>query len=133
MEEGIWMPVSHEFNADISIMGVKARATYTSAVKYLEVEPDRSLAVPSAYTAVTDDENQPEVKTPVQKEIEVILSKDELTARDMSRLARLNEKNAVGSRENHPWRLWKELLSLSRKTPHQKDSAYWNKMPDPSR
>ncbi|MCK7541846.1 MAG: DUF5686 family protein [Marinilabiliales bacterium] len=71
VEQGIWMPVSHEFNADISIMGVKARATYTSAVKYLEVEPDRSLAVPSAYTAVTDEENQPETKTPVQKEIEV--------------------------------------------------------------
>ena len=128
VEEGIWMPVSHEFNADISIMGVKARATYTSAVKYLEVEPDRSLKMPSAYTAVTDEEIQPEIKTPVQKEIEVLLSKDELTARDMSRLARLNEKNAGSTKEKPPLEIVDKTTFIIEEDATQKDSAYWNEV-----
>ncbi len=52
VEAGIWLPVSLEFRFDLSIVGVKAGASYNSAVKYLEVEPDRSLSPPSGYSTV---------------------------------------------------------------------------------
>src|SRR5690606_29201897 len=74
VEAGIWMPVSHEFNVDISLMGVKARAAYTSAVKYLEVEPDRSLPRPPSYTLAAEpdpvDVPEAEAKSTTQREIE---------------------------------------------------------------
>ncbi|MHC1733275.1 MAG: DUF5686 and carboxypeptidase regulatory-like domain-containing protein [Bacteroidales bacterium] len=129
VEAGIWMPVTHEFNADISLMGVKARAAYTSAVKYLEVEPDRSLPRPPSYTlaAETDAAGDPEAeaKSPTQREIETILQKDDLTARDMSRLARLNEKNARQTREKPPLEIEDKTTVIIEEDATKRDSAWW--------
>jgi len=129
VEEGIWMPVSHEFSADISIMGVKARAAYTSAVKYLEVEPDRSIRRPPAYEtadaagAVEVPDGRP--KTAGEREIEALLAKDDLTARDMSRLARLNEKNARSAREKPPLQIEDKTTVIVEDGATGRDSAYW--------
>ncbi len=128
VEQQIWMPVSHEFNVDISIMGVKARVTYTSAVKYLEVEPDRSLAVPRAYATVTDAGPEEEVKTAEQREIEVLLAKDELSSRDMSKLARLNRKNADRSVEKPPLEIEEKTTFIIDEDATQKDSSYWKEV-----
>jgi len=128
VEAGIWMPVSHEFKVDISIMGVKARATYSSAVKYLEVEPDRSLPAPLFYTGVTPEmhsEKRGEIKSPAQSEIEAILAKDDISVRDMSRLARLNEKNAVNIREKPPLEIEEKTTVIIEEDATRKDSAYW--------
>jgi hypothetical protein len=76
VEEGIWLPVSHEFRFDIAIVGVKAGASYSSAVKYLEVEPDRSLSPPSVYSTESANASETEIKTATQKEIEKIFAKD---------------------------------------------------------
>ena len=129
VEEGIWMPVSHEFNADISIMGVKARAAYTSAVKYHEVEPDRSIRRPSAYETadaagadVVPDERP---KSAAEREIEALLAKDDLTARDMSRLARLNEKNARTTRVKPPLEIEDKTTVIVEDGATGHDSAYW--------
>jgi hypothetical protein len=129
VEAGIWMPVSHEFNANISLMGVKARAAYTSAVKYLEVEPDRSLPRPPSYTlaAETDPEGESDAvaKSATQREIETILQKDDLTARDMSRLARLNEKNAKQTREKPPLEIEDKTTVIIEEDATKRDSAWW--------
>ncbi|MFZ2287622.1 MAG: DUF5686 and carboxypeptidase regulatory-like domain-containing protein [Bacteroidales bacterium] len=127
VEEGIWMPVSHEFDVDISIMGVRARAAYTSAVKYLEVEPDRSLAVPSAFLSLTDAADRPQPKAPEQREIEAILSGDDISARDMARLARLNEKNAQRTEEKPGLEITDKTTFVIDEDATQKDSSYWNK------
>jgi hypothetical protein len=132
VEEGIWMPVSHEFDVDISIMGIKARAAYTSAVKYLEVQPDRSLPGSLAYgeTAYASEPGEPsepgvESKTANQREIEEILKKDDLTARDMSKLARLNEKNAGKTREKPSLEIEDNSTMIIEEDATMKDSAYW--------
>ncbi|MFN2335695.1 MAG: DUF5686 and carboxypeptidase regulatory-like domain-containing protein [Bacteroidales bacterium] len=126
VEEGIWMPVSHDFNIDISVMGVRARAAYTSAVKYLEVEPDRSLPLPSAYTTSTDAKEQPESQTPEQREIEALLARDDISAREMSRLARLNEKNARRSEGKPPLEITDRTTFIIEDDATQKDSSYWH-------
>lgn len=129
VEAGIWMPVSHEFNVDISLMGVKARAAYTSAVKYLEVEPDRSLPRPPSYTLAAEPDPvgvaEAEAKSPTQREIETILQKDDLTARDMSRLARLNEKNAKQTREKPPLEIEDNTTVIIEEDATKRDSAWW--------
>jgi hypothetical protein len=129
VEEGIWMPVSHEFNADISIMGVKARAAYTSAVKYLGVEPDRSIRRPPAYEAAdaagADDVPDERPKNAAEREIEALLAKDDLTARDMSRLARLNEKNARTTRVKPPLEIEDKTTVIVEDGATGRDSAYW--------
>lgn len=129
VEEGIWMPVSHEFNADISIMGVKARAAYTSAVKYLGVEPDRSIRRPPAYetadAAGADDVPDERPKNAAEREIEALLAKDDLTSRDMSRLARLNEKNARTTRVKPPLEIEDKTTVIVEDGATGRDSAYW--------
>jgi len=126
VEEGIWMPVSHDFDIDISVMGVRARAAYTSAVKYLEVEPDRSLPLPSAYTASTDAKEQLEPQTPAQREIEALLARDDISASEMSRLARLNEKNARRSEGKPPLEITDRTTFIIEDDATQKDSSYWH-------
>ncbi len=125
VEAGIWMPVSHELNFDISIMGIKARASYTSAVKYLEVEPDRSISLPSTFTASEDKESHGEVITSEQKEIEAILTKDELSARDMARLSRLNSRNASRNNEKKPLEIEDNTTYIIDEDATQKDTLYW--------
>ena len=128
VEETIWMPVSHEFEVDLSIMGIKGRATYTSAVKYLEVEPNRSLPEPSGYLARDEIPVETENKTATQKEIEEILSHDELTSRDMSRLAKLNEKNAEKSKEKAPLEIQDKTTYIIEEEALNRDSAYWEEI-----
>ncbi len=125
VEEGIWMPVSHEFGMDLSLLGIKARGSYSSAVKYLEVQPDRSLSPPAGYGSAAVIAEKQEGKTAVQKEIESIFSKDELTARDMSRLAKLNEKNAVAGREEKSLEITDNTTYEIAGDALQKDSLYW--------
>jgi hypothetical protein len=125
VEAGIWMPVSHDFNIDISVMGVRARAAYTSAVKYLEVEPDRTLSVPSAYLAIADEALQPGPETPEQREIEALLTKDDISAREMSRLARLNRKNTLKTDGKPPLEITEKTTFIIEEDATQKDSSYW--------
>jgi len=127
VEEGIWMPVSHEFRIDLAVIGVKAGASYSSAVKYLEVEPDRSLSPPSGYGTAPSNTTLTEIKTPTQKEIEKIFAKDELTARDMSRLAKLNEKNAAKD-EDKSLEIKEKTTYIIDKDTLRNDSVYWEKV-----
>ena len=128
VEETIWMPVSHEFEVDLSVMGIKGRATYSSAVKYLEVEPNRSLPEPSGYLAKDDIAVETETKTATQKEIEEILASDELTTRDMSRLAKLNGKNAEKSKEKASLEIQDKTTYIIEKEALNKDSVYWEEV-----
>ena len=127
VEEGIWLPVSHEFRFDLAIVGVKAGASYNSAVKYLDVERDRSLSPPSGYGLASSYTAATEIKTPTQKEIEKIFAKDELTARDMSRLAKLNEKNAARD-DDKSLEIKEKTTYIIDKDSLRNDSVYWEKV-----
>ena len=127
VEDGIWLPVSHEFRFDLAIVGVKAGASYNSAVKYLDVERDRSLSPPSGYGLASSYTAATEIKTPTQKEIEKIFTKDELTARDMSRLAKLNEKNAARD-DDKSLEIKEKTTYIIDKDSLRNDLVYWEKV-----
>jgi hypothetical protein len=132
VSDGIWMPVSHNFEVSVDIMKIRADASYGSSVKYLEVRPNKNLKRPETIatntainrTAVPD--SLPVTKT--EEQINKILSKNELTNRDMVRLSKLMEKKAENSQSD----TLKKSLEIVDKTvqevvkeANKKDSSYW--------
>ena len=131
IQDGIWMPVSHKFDVNISIIGVRAEAFYGSSVKYLEVKPNLALKKPETITTnITAKTAPPDSlpKTRAEEQINKILSKDELSNRDMVRLSKLMEKKTESSKPDTV----RKSLEITEKTTHEiekdaskKDSAYW--------
>jgi hypothetical protein len=132
VQDDIWLPVSHKFDVDINILGVKAVAGYGSSVKYLEVTPNTSLKKPETITTNTPSKTLAQSnKAPVSKsdaQINKILSKDELTNSDMVKLSRLMEKK---TEKSQPDSIRKNLEVKDRtirrveKDARKKDSIYW--------
>ncbi len=129
--EDIWLPVSHKFDVNISIVGFKADASYGSSVKYLDVKPNLALKKPATITT-----NYSLKKTPVdtlpgnktEEQIKKILSKEELNNRDMVRLSRLMEKkseNALGDSVKKNLEVQDNSIQQVEKDAAKKDSAYW--------
>lgn len=128
VEDNIWMPVSHQFEINLSLAGIKAVASYVSAVKYLQVEPDSAIPVPAGYGVSPATAKTSEPQTQVQKDIEKLLAKDELTARDMSRLSKLNRKNAESARNVTSLEVADRTTYVIEKDALDKDSAYWEEV-----
>ncbi|TAL67732.1 MAG: carboxypeptidase-like regulatory domain-containing protein [Bacteroidetes bacterium] len=134
VENDIWMPVSHKFEINIGIIGFKADAGYGSSVKYLEVRPNLALrkpkTIPTDYTGrnMTAPKTADTVVTKTKKQIDKILEKDQISNRDMVKLARLMEKESERSINDSS----KKNLEIKDHTTHviekdaaKKDSAYW--------
>ncbi|MGB8490471.1 MAG: DUF5686 and carboxypeptidase regulatory-like domain-containing protein [Bacteroidales bacterium] len=130
VQDDIWMPVSHNFEVNIGIMGFRADVTYGSSVKYLEVTPNLALKKPDPLTgsysagyAVTDTG-----MTKTKKQIETILQKEDLSNRDMVRLSNLMKKESA---ETVPDSIKKNLeirettTRIVEKDAGKKDSAWW--------
>ena len=49
VQDDIWMPVSHKFEINISIIGFKADAGYGSSIKYIDVKLKQTLQKPRHY------------------------------------------------------------------------------------
>ncbi len=134
VQDDIWMSVSHKFQANISIMGFKADAGYGGSVKYLDVKPNLTLQRPK--TISTNYTGKPSAApvlkdtavTKNQTQINKILEKDELSNRDMVKLARLMEKESVKSSPDSSRKNLEIKDNTSRtveKDAARKDSAYW--------
>jgi hypothetical protein len=135
VQDDIWMPVSHKFEMNIGIMGFRADAGYGSSVKYLEVKPNVALKKPDLisadYTGRISSRQPATQEAPVsknQQKIEKILTKDELSNRDMIALSRLMNKESNNSKPDSI----KNNLEIKENTTHiiekdaaKKDSAYW--------
>jgi hypothetical protein len=134
VKDDIWMPVSHKFEMNISIIGFKADAGYGSSIKYEEVTPNVNLKKP--VTTYTDSrrnlqitKNQPDTAgTKTRKQIEKILSKEELTNRDMVKLSNLMEKESKNSRPDsikNNLEVRDNVTHIIEKDANKKDSSYW--------
>jgi hypothetical protein len=134
VQDDIWMPVSHKFSLELSIIGVKADAGYGGSVKYLEVKPNISLKRPEQY-AVSSPGQQVQAQTtreqPVSKneqKIENILEKEELSNRDMVALSRLMTKEsekALPDSVRNNLELKENMTRTVEKDAGKKDSAFW--------
>jgi hypothetical protein len=134
VKDDIWLPMSHTFEINIGIMGLKADAGYGASVKYLEVKPNLVLQRPIEISTDYTGKTQIVVKNPEsepskgKKQIEKILEKDELSNRDMAKLSRLMDKESEKSR---PDSIRKNLeikdntIHVVEKDANKKDSTYW--------
>jgi hypothetical protein len=134
VENDIWLPVSHKFGFNISIMGFKADGGYGSSVKYITMRPNTNLQKPATistdYTGKPPKEIVPTVAeiSKSRKEIDKLLQKDDLSNRDMVRLSRMMEKESKKSSSDSS----SKSLEVTDKTVHiiekdaaSKDSSYW--------
>lgn len=130
VQEEIWMPVSHQFDINLEILGFRADVGYSSSVKYLDVKPNDKLQKPediasgfagAYYTGDT-------LKTKAKREIERILQKEELTNRDMVKLSRLMEKESArsqGDSASKSLEIKDNTIKIIQDGASKKDSAYW--------
>ena len=134
VQDDIWMPVSHKFEINISIIGVKADAGYGGSVKYLEVKPNLALERPK--TISTDYGGRKAAKatipdtavTKTKNQINKILEKDKLSNRDMIKLSRLMEKESeksLGDSSNKSLEIKDHTTRVIEKDANKKDSTYW--------
>lgn len=131
VQDDIWMPVSHNFEVKISVVGIIADGEYGSAVTYKVVEPDNELKKPETIRSVNHlREQTKEVQTELSKEqaiIEEILRKDNLSNRDMAKLSRLVEKETTGTAKGKEELEIKETRSFTvEENARDHDSTYWN-------
>jgi hypothetical protein len=133
-----WLPVSHKMQVNVDIIGVKAKVTYVSSLKYSEVTLNPNL--PEAYftsTAAPKEETE-ELATEAQEvskeqaKMNELLLKEELTNRDVQKLSKLMEKETA---KGDPDELDRsdELDQTRTKFSVEEDalntdSLYWNKV-----
>jgi len=135
VQDEIWLPVSHKFDVNISIVGFKADAGYGSSIKYLEVKPNLALKKPEGISTDVPDRSEIAViktdtvkPTKTKQQIDKILEKDELSNRDMVKLSRLMEKeseNSLPDSSKNNLEIIDHTTRIIEKDANKKDSAYW--------
>ncbi len=134
IQDDIWLPVSHKFKVNLEIVGIRAEASYGSSVKYTEVIPNTALRKPESvdvnYFGKQSDaqvqQDQPVTKN--QEKIEEILEKDELSNRDMMKLARLMEKETEEIKPDsirNNLEIEDKTITTVEEDANKKDSTYW--------
>lgn len=142
VKDHAWLPVSHRFNVKASIFGVKAKFHYAGSVKYNSIEINTNLPLPPALktqyatkdsineNTKTNEDSTLETKTRAQKKMHELLTKEELSNRDMIKLSRLIEKeSAKQNNKKHESLEIKDTYKIThKKDTVYKDSLYWDKI-----
>jgi hypothetical protein len=101
IKNNAWLPISYQFFVDAAIMGIKATGKYSSSVKFQEVVMNEKankivakVEEPKITKPVPVKEKAGVQKQKNQQDIENLLSKDDLSNRDMIKLSTLMAKEA---------------------------------------
>lgn len=131
VKSNAWLPISYQFNVHAAIMGIKADYKYTSSVKFQQVilnekdiiKPDKVKEPKLAESVKTDPKKQKN-----QQEIENLLTKEELSNRDMMKLATLMAREAPEDTvKNKSLEIKSTAAKVTvEKDALKKDTAYWN-------
>ncbi|MGQ9619354.1 MAG: DUF5686 and carboxypeptidase regulatory-like domain-containing protein [Bacteroidales bacterium] len=134
VKDDIWMPVSHKFDMDVSIIGLKADASYSSSIKYSDVTVNTGLEKPRTITEgfssrpVAAVSRSDTVSSKNREQIEKLLSRKELSNRDMIRLSNLFEKeskNSMPDSVRNSLEIKDRTTYIIEKDAGKKDSAFW--------
>ncbi|ASB48603.1 DUF5686 and carboxypeptidase regulatory-like domain-containing protein [Alkalitalea saponilacus] len=140
VQHGIWLPISHHFDLDVSIMGLQAAVNYIGSVKYLKVEPNNLLAVPEILASqmnasntvdvgLLDEEKPKEVEpTRNQQRIETLMAKEELSNRDMMRLASMVERESRSREQVESLEIERTYHVHVKQDSLKQDSIDWNRL-----
>ena len=147
VNENVWMPVSHHFNFDASVLGNSGSFHYVASIKYTELIENTALRKPDALllaqqqrlaqqqlqappTELSERSAQP---TRTSERIENLLDREDLTNRQAYQLARLMQRESeTEKRENQSLDLTEELRRTFNITvdsaANVRDTAFWEKM-----
>jgi hypothetical protein len=124
----IWLPISHNFEINLEIIGLRADAGYGSSVKYRDVTLNPAIPKPDSVTSETVTKpilKTDTVKTKNSEEINKLLSKDELSNREMVKLSRLMAKETAVKDTANDLEIKRNTIQTTDKDARLKDSAYW--------
>ncbi|MBN1144152.1 MAG: carboxypeptidase-like regulatory domain-containing protein [Bacteroidales bacterium] len=135
VQQGAWLPVSHQIVVDAALMGVNATYKYTSSEKFISVTLNKKNTVVPARVNEPEGKHEPaapvkaeEKKTKQQVEIEKLMEKEALSNRDMVKLATLMNKEARADTADQKSL---EIKDNNRKVTVEKDAlrndtSFWN-------
>lgn len=136
VQDGLWLPVSHKFDIDFAMIGIKAIVGYGSSVKYSEIRPNKSFAaMPVLPATAKPAEEIVTVEPPKSKgavEMEKLLAKEELTTRDMVKLSKMIEKEAATAGQTKDPKKDLEIIDNTKfiieDDAARKSSEYWREI-----
>ncbi len=147
VNENVWLPVSHRFDFNGSVLGNKGAFQYVSSVKYKHIAENTSIRKPDALVlaeqqrkAMQEYQAPPlaltEKATPKSKtseKIEKMLEKEDMSNREAYKLARLMQKEAdVEKKETKSLNLSETLYEDYKITvdssANKRDTAFWGEM-----
>ena len=146
VNDNVWMPVSHRFEFDMSMLNNSGIFQYISSVKYHHLVENTSIRKPDALllaeqqrksaqrnqtSSSLSEKTEPKSKTSAT--IEKMLEKDNLSNREAYRLARLMQKEADVEKKNNPSLDLTETLRNDYKmtvdsAANKRDTAFWETM-----
>lgn len=140
VKEDAWLPVSYNLDVEAKMLGIKVDVAYLSSVKYSEIEINDEITPPLALQETLDKYEETEVDEAeipaaglfkdekTARKVEEIMNKEEMTNRDMLKLARLMDKEAERSRDTLDKSLEIENRSSYEveENAYKRDTAYWN-------
>ncbi len=134
VKEHAWLPVSYNLDVKASIIGIKANVSYVSSVTYSDIEINQYITPPLALqksinkpVTIASKEPEPEKDKKAAEKIENILNKEEMSNRDMIKLARLMNKETKKEKPEDKSLEIKETTDYTiEKDAKRTDSTYWN-------
>ena len=147
LNENVWMPVSHRFEFDMSMLNNNGTFHYTTSVKYNHLIENTSIRKPDALLLAEQQRKaaqrsqttssilpaQTEQKSKTSAVIEKMLEKDDLSNREAYRLARLMQKEADVEKKNNPTLditdTWHDDYKVTvDSAANKRDTAFWETM-----
>ncbi len=128
-----WMPINYQFFAEADIMGINANYKYNSSVTYREVIINQKKIAKA--TVETNQEpliapsSVKEAKNKNQEALEKLMSKEDLTNRDMMKMADLMARQTSMDsiqRKSLEIKESEDRKPTVEKDAVKKDTAYWN-------
>lgn len=104
VNNGVWLPVGHDYTFNGGMMGVKGDARFIASIKYaklkvndqvlsmLNIKPSATSAYSAAKSTAVNSNGLNTTSAKKKHKIGQLLEKDKLTNRDMSKLAQLMAK-----------------------------------------
>jgi len=137
----IWLPVSHNFSFDASMMGIKGSGKFSSSMKYMDVQFNQSvldlLNLPartqtSTQVATTTVEAKKPIKNTEKKraKIDDLLAKKDLSNHEMNKLSRLMQSSHKQS-DSDSLKSLEIVESVKVKIDPKasnRDTSFWNSM-----
>lgn len=141
----IWLPVSHNFSFDASMMGIRGNGKFSTSMKYTDLQFNQAvlsmlnLPVPGkteeavAQPAKTVTAKSQKIKKSAEKKqvkIDQLLEKKDLTAHEMNKLSRLLEAshNETKTDSIKTLEITESVKVQVDPAAANSDSAFWNTM-----